>query len=182
MNKNRFIALLRGINVGGNNIIKMADLKKSFETMGFSDVQTYIASGNVLFSADSDDKAQLELLIEAALSKAFKYASRVVVVSAKEMAQVVAQAPKGFGASPDEYRCDVLFVKAPTTTAEVLAQVSLKPGVDEVYAGEHAVYFQRLDSRASQSHINKIVQRPVYQSITIRNWNTTIKLLSLASV
>ncbi len=69
--------MLRGINVGGNNIIKMADLKACFERMGFSNVSTYIQSGNVIFESTKKDAARLEKKIETSLSEAFRYDSRV---------------------------------------------------------------------------------------------------------
>lgn len=181
MAKNRQVALLRGINVGGNNIIRMADLRAGFEAMGFTQVETLIQSGNVVFSSKPASKARLTAAIEQALSNAFGYVSRVVVVSAQELALVVAQAPEGFGKQPDRYRYDVLFVKEPLTPTEALMQVPVKPGVDTAYAGTHALYFRRLITRASQSHLNKLVQKPVYQSLTIRNWNTTTKLLQMIS-
>jgi uncharacterized protein (DUF1697 family) len=179
MSNNRYVALLRGINVGGNNLIKMAALKAAFETLGFAEVRTYIQSGNVVFSTRAANKPKLVKAIESALSDAFGYASRVVLVSGKDLELVVSEAPAKFGKQPDKYRYDVLFVKAPLTAAQILEQVSTKPGVDEVTAGKHAIYFQRLVSRATQSHLSKLVQLPVYQSITARNWNTTTKLLSI---
>ena len=181
MGVNRHVALLRGINVGGNNIIKMVDLRASFETLGFIEVETYIQSGNVVFSSNPASKTKLTKLIEKALSDAFGYASSVVLVSAKDLQLVVAQAPAGFGKQPDRYRYDVLFVKEPLTTEEALQQVTTKPGVDDANAGEHALYFRRLISKAAQSHLSKLIQRPVYKSITIRNWNTTTKLLAMVS-
>jgi uncharacterized protein (DUF1697 family) len=177
----RHVALLRGINVGGNNIIKMVDLRARFEALGFTDVVTYIQSGNVVFSSKLANKAKLVETIEEALSGAFSYASRIVLVSAQELAQVVEQAPSGFGKQPDRYRYDVLFVKAPTTPRDVLEQVEAKPGVDTADIGAHAVYFRRLISKATQSRLNRVAALPVYKSITIRNWNTTTKLLAMAS-
>lgn len=177
----RYVALLRGINVGGNNIIKMTDLRASFEAMGFADVQTYIQSGNVVFSSKRASTQRLEEAIEEALSAAFGYASRVVVVSAQELERVVAEAPAGFGKHPDRFRYDVLFVKAPLTPVQALPQVVARPGVDTVAAGKHALYFSRLVSKASQSLLSRLVQRPVYRSLTIRNWNTTTQLLTMVS-
>jgi uncharacterized protein (DUF1697 family) len=177
----RHVALLRGINVGGSNIIKMVDLRASFESMGFTEVATLIQSGNVVFSAERADTTELTRVIEKALSRAFGYASRVVVVSAKELARVVAQAPDGFGTHPKRYRYDVLFVRKPLTTREVFEHVTLKPGVDAAHAGEHALYFRRLANKAAQSYLSKLVQRPVYQGITARNWNTTTRLLQMVS-
>ena len=181
LDPNRHVALLRGINVGGNRLIKMSDLRDSFEAMGFRDVATYIASGNVLFTpAKPAPKAKLCTKIEKVLGDAFG-CSRIVLVTAPELAEAVAQAPKGFGKDPEKYRYDVAFVKPPLTAAEALPEVPLKPGVDEAWAGDHAIYLRRLAAKASSSHISKLVTRPVYQSLTLRNWNTTTKLLALVS-
>ena len=181
MTMGRHVALLRGINVGGSNIIKMVDLRASFEAMGFTEVATYIQSGNVVFSVKPAAKAKLATAIEQMLSDAFGYDSRVVLVSSKELQLVVAQAPAGFGQQPDRYRYDVLFVREPSTTREALQQLTTRPGVDEAHAGKHALYFRRLISKAAQSHLTKLIQLPVYKSITIRNWNTTTKLLAMVS-
>jgi uncharacterized protein (DUF1697 family) len=179
MTDSRYVALLRGINVGGNNLIKMSDLRNSFGKMGLTEVETYIQSGNVVFSSKETDKAKLTALIEKALSDAFGYESRVVVISGGELERVVSQAPKGFGRDSAKYRYDVLFVRDPLTASEALQEVSLTPGVDTAHAGDHALYFRRLVSKASQSKLNKLGQRPAYRNITIRNWNTTIKLLEM---
>lgn len=174
------VALIRGINVGGNNIVKMADLRACFEAMGFTGVATYIQSGNVLFVARQASKAKLAATIENSLGERFGCGSCIVLLSAAELAQVVAQAPRGFGQQPDRYRYDVLFVREPTTAREALAQVPAKPGVDAADAGDHALYFRRLVARANESRLPKLIQQPVYKSLTVRNWNTTMRLLAMA--
>jgi uncharacterized protein (DUF1697 family) len=179
MKDGRYVALLRGINVGGNNLIKMLDLRSSFAKMGFADVETYIQSGNVVFSSKQTDKRKLTAMIEKALSDAFGYESRVVVISGSDLERVVAQAPKGFGGDAALYRYDVLFVREPLTAAEALAEVNPKPGVDTAHAGDHALYFRRLVSKAAQSNLTKMGQRQMYKNITVRNWNTTMKLLGM---
>jgi len=175
----QYLALLRGINVGGNNIIKMADLKACFESMGFAEVVTFIQSGNILFKAAEKDRAKLTTKIENVLSKRFSYKSRIVTVTHKELKKVVDEAPKGFGKDLDKYRCDVIFLKEPLTPKEAMKNVSIKDGVDSAYPGKSVLYFSRLISKASQSHLSKTIKLPVYQNMTIRNWNTTTKLLSL---
>lgn len=177
----RYVALLRGINVGGNNIIKMIALRQAFEEMGFTDVASYIQSGNVVFTGSSSDKVKITKKIEAALSKTFAYESKVVVIVATDLERVVAEAPPKFGAAPARYRYDVLFVKAPLTSREAMEQVTTKPGVDEAFAGKHAIYFRRLIAKATQSHLPKIIGRPVYKHLTIRNWTTTMKLLAMVT-
>jgi uncharacterized protein (DUF1697 family) len=176
---NQYVALLRGINVGGKNLIKMIALKASFEGLGFTDVHTYIQSGNVLFSAAGSGQAKLTKQIEEALSKTFSYESRVVVRSLKQMKEIVRDAPKGFGTDPATYRYDVIFLKEPLTAAKAMKSVSTKEGVDQAFVGKGVLYFSRLSSRASQSNLSRIISMPVYQFMTIRNWNTTTKLLNM---
>jgi uncharacterized protein (DUF1697 family) len=175
----RFVALLRGINVGGNNLIKMTALKASFEALGFADVATYIASGNVLFTAREAGAAKLALHIEAALATTFNYQASLVLRSHKEMQAVVANAPAGFGTKPDKYRYDVIFLKAPLTAAAAMKDLPTRPGVDQASAGRGVLYFSRLASKATQSRLSKVVSMPMYKSMTIRNWNTTVALLRL---
>jgi uncharacterized protein (DUF1697 family) len=175
----QYLALLRGINVGGKNIIKMVDLKACFESLGFSDVLTYIQSGNVLFKSAEKDKARLTTMIEKELSARFYYSTRLVTVTHKELKKTVDTAPRGFGSEPETFRYDVIFLKEPLTPKEAMKSVSTKEGVDAAHTGGNVLYFSRIISRASQSHLTKIISLPVYQSMTIRNWNTTTKLLSL---
>jgi uncharacterized protein (DUF1697 family) len=175
----QYLILLRGINVGGKNIIKMADLKASFEEMGFSNVLTYIQSGNVVVQSDEKDKAALMTKIEQGLSKRFNFQVRVVVISQKELAGIVKSAPEGFGEDDKKFRYDVIFLKEPLTPREAMESVKVRGGVDAAHAGKQALYFSRLISCASQSYLTKIIGMPVYQNMTIRNWNTTTKLLAL---
>lgn len=172
----QYLALLRGINVGGNNIIKMADLRSCFEKMGFDDVRTYIQSGNVLFRSDEKVVSKLEVKLEQQLSKTFDYKSLVVVVTAAQLQEVIKKAPKGFGSEPDKYRYDVIFLKPPLNPAEALKGLSLRSGVDQVYQGKSVLYFSRLISQVSKSYINKVVGTPVYKFMTIRNWRTTCRV------
>jgi uncharacterized protein (DUF1697 family) len=175
----QYLALLRGINVGGNNIIKMADLKSCFENMDYADVSTYIQSGNVLFKSDESDKTRLTNKIEQMLSARFKYSSCIVVVTDAQLKIIVEEAPEGFGQEADKYRYDVLFVKEPLNPGEILKNLRIRDEVDRSFAGQSVLYFARNISRASQSYLTKIITLPEYKSITIRNWNTTTRLLSI---
>lgn len=175
----KYVALLRGINVGGNNVIPMAKLRAAFEEMGFDDVVTYIASGNVVFATKTTPTAKLTTKIAKVLSAAFAYDSTLVVISAKELAAVVREAPARFGKEPTKYRYDVLFVMPPTKAKKVLAEVPTREGVDEKHAGTHALYFRRLVAHATKSQLGRLAGTPLYKRVTIRNWNTTTKLLAL---
>ncbi len=179
MKSTQYLALLRGINVGGKNIIKMADLKAGFEALGFSNVFTYIQSGNVLFQSEEKDKALLTNKIENGLSKRFGSPVPVVVISQKELADIIRTAPDGFGKDEKTFRYNAIFLKEPLTSKEAMKSVSIREGVDTAHAGKQILYFSHLISRASQSHLRKIIGLPMYQNMTIRNWTTTTKLLAL---
>lgn len=173
-----YVALLRGINVGGNGIIRMADLKECFEGAGFQNVSTYIQSGNVLFSSPQQDALKLAGEIEKALEKSFKFQPRTLVVAAPDLKKICQQAPPGFGSQPDKYRSDVIFLFPTLSVKEALAEIKIKPEVDQVFAGQQVLYFSRLIEKATQSRLSRIVSSPIYQHLTIRNWNTTCKLLT----
>lgn len=83
------------------------------------------------------------------------------------------------GSSHKKYRYDVIFLREPLTASQAMKSVTTKQGVDEAFIGPNVFYFSRLTARASQSHLARIVALPVYQDMTIRNWNTTSKILAL---
>ena len=102
-----------------------------------------------------------------------------MLCSHAKLEQVVRRAPKGFGGQPAKFRYDVIFLKEPATAAEALKSVKTKEGVDQAFAGPDVLYFSRLTAKAAQSQLSRIISLPIYQSMTIRNWNTTTKLLAL---
>lgn len=175
----KYVALLRGINVGGNNSIKMPVLKTYFEKAGFKNIQTYIQSGNVIFESTETDFHSLTGKIEKTLSRELGYPMRIVLVSQRQLKQIIKNIPKGFGAKPDQYRYDVIFLIPPMTSAKAIKEMPIKEGVDEMWAGKGVVYFSRLIKKATQSKLSRIVGTPIYKNMSIRNWNTTSKLLSL---
>lgn len=176
---NVYVAFLRAINVGGNNLIKMSALKACFEAQGHGDVSTYIQSGNVLFTAGGANPEALTTQVERALSKTFSYSSRVVLRTRAEMQAIVDNAPKGFGGRPALYRYDVAFLKSPLTADEAVQSMTARPGVDRIIPGDGVVYTSRLIAKASQSQLSRIVGKPAYQNMTIRTWNVVTKLLDL---
>jgi uncharacterized protein (DUF1697 family) len=177
----RYVALLRGINVGGKNIIKMPELRNSFERMGFRNVSTYIQSGNVLFESSVAKPAALSDVIEEAVAREFGCNSLVVVVSQAQLEAVVLKAPPGYGADPARFRYDVVFMKPPLSARQVLPAISLRKGVDEAQESNGVLYFSKLIERATQSLLPKLVSNAAYRSMTIRNWNTTRELCRLLS-
>ena len=96
-----------------------------------------------------------------------------------QMRDVVSKAPSRFGKSPDKYRYDVIFLGASLEASTALETIRRREGVDEASAGPGVIYFSRLISRASQSYLPKLVSMPIYKQMTVRNWNTTTKILAL---
>lgn len=174
----RYVALLRGINVGGRNKVAMADLRAAFTDAGFADVSTYIASGNVLFSSTRPARG-LERDIEAVLEERLGMPLVVVVRSQRQLRAVVERAPAGFLALDGTHHRDVVFLRSPLTEAKAMGVVQLREGVDQAWAGSGVVYFARLSSQLQRSSMSKIVGTPEYKAMTVRSWSTATKLRAL---
>lgn len=173
-----YLVLLRGINVGGNNIIKMADLRGCFEDMGFSKVITYIQSGNVICTSGKSADATASA-IEKGLTKRFGYKNPLFLITKDKLQEAVKGAPKSFGTESKKYRYDVMFLRSNLSAKKALEEIETREGVDSAVAGKGVIYFSRLIAKATSSYMPKVIKLPIYKDMTIRNWNTTTKLLDL---
>lgn len=177
---NTYVLLLRGINVGGKNKVPMASLKKYLEELGFSNVLTYIASGNVILESNkraNDIKAQ----IEETLPKSFELHNdliKVLVLTHSQLQAVTDNKPVGFGDQPEKYHSDAIFLMG-IDAAQAMAVFNPREGVDKVWPGDGVIYSQRLSSERTRSRLSKIMGTPAYKSMTIRTWNTTTRLLKI---
>lgn len=177
----KFIALLRGINVGGNNKVSMPELRKCFEKAGFKDVVTYINSGNVIFETAQTDKAKLVQICEQAIEEQFGFRVVCAVISAAELQDALRQAPKWWG-NDNEIKHNAIFVIAPKTAKDIIEEVGeAKPEYENVEAHEPIIFWSAPIETFSRTRYSKIVGSKAYQSVTIRNANTTKKLLELSS-
>ena len=178
----RYLALLRGVNVGGNNLIGKDDLRRCFEELGFERVRTYIQSGNVLFrapAAGATDTTALTGQVEQGLSERFAYAARAVVLSHADYAAALAAAPPAWGRDPD-CRHNALFTLAGATPGAVLdALPPARPDIDAIAAGPGVVFWSAVKERITRSALMKLPTLPVYRQVTIRNHNTVRKLAAL---
>jgi uncharacterized protein (DUF1697 family) len=175
-----YVVLLRGVNVGGKNKVPMAALRECLEKLGFADVTTYIASGNVILSSDKSAKA-VKPLIENALLKSFTLDSeliKVLILSREQLQAVVDSKPEGFGEEPDKYHSDAIFLMD-IDASEALPVFKPREGVDMVWAGDGVIYSQRLSALRTKSRLSLIMASPLYKSMTIRNWNTVTRLLKM---
>ncbi|WP_059370390.1 DUF1697 domain-containing protein [Treponema endosymbiont of Eucomonympha sp.] len=179
MDKIKYVALLRGINVGGNNIIKMTELKKLFEEMGFSDVITFIQTGNVIFYDIEKDKTKLIKKIENKLFEKLKSNVNIALLTLFEMEEIMNKKPKNFGENNEKYRYNVIFLIEPLMVNEAIKEFNPREGVDSIHEGKKVLYFMILIEKRTKSRISKIVESKIYPKLTIRNWNTTEKLYEL---
>ena len=174
----KYVALLRGINVGGNNIIKMEQLKACFEAGGFQQVMTYIQSGNVIFESEDENREKLTREIEERVSQTFHYTARIVVRSYAQMQKVVSDAPDDWNTRTD-LRCNIAFIKEPVTARDAFQEIAPKEGIDVVTTGDGVLYLSTLLSGLTKSALVKLVSKRIYQDMTIRNYTTTQRLLAL---
>jgi len=175
---NVFVALLRGVNVGGNNMISMSALKKSFEALGFSDVSTYINSGNIIFTTKEKDARKLEQKIEQMLVKEYQLASKVVLRTLPEMEKLVESLPRTW--KPDSgWRYNVIFLRHTIDSEKILEELELKDDIEEVIYCPGALLWSAQISELTRTNMIKLSTRKMYNDMTVRNLNTTRKLCEL---
>jgi uncharacterized protein (DUF1697 family) len=173
-----YVALLRGINVGGKNKVAMKELKVVFEDAGMTDVRTYINSGNVIFSSTIRGRAKLATLLEKAIEKHFRLKIDVVVRDLKGMRAVVKAMPAKWTNDKDQ-KCDVMFLWDDVAQPSVLNEFKIKPELEDVKYASGAVIWRVDRKNVTRSGMMKLVGTPLYKRMTIRNCNTTRKLLEL---
>lgn len=175
----RYIALLRGVNVGGKNRVVMATLKERFEHYGFTNVITYLNSGNVIFSSEKTDVLQLINACEQLIEAEFGLRITVMIVPGKELLEALEQVPDWWNRDK-ESKHNVIFVIAPTTTEEIIASVgTVKAEYEQVAHHERIIFWSAPIKTFSRTRWHKIVGSKLYDSITIRNANTVKKLAEL---
>jgi uncharacterized protein (DUF1697 family) len=175
-----YAVLLRGINVGGKNVIPMAELKALLDQLGFANVATYIASGNVILESKLPPgvvKARIETALRERGGAAGE-AIKVLVLTRDQLQAVIGRKPDGFGDRPDTYHSDVVFL-IDLAADQAISVFSPREGVDTVWPGPGVVYSQRLSAERTKSRLNKIMASPLYKAMTIRNWNTTVRLMRM---
>lgn len=172
----RYVALLRGINVGGKKKVEMARLRATAERLGLAGVRTYINSGNLIFDHDGPAD-ELPGALEHAIAASFDVDTRVLLRDRDAIVDTVA-------ALRDEWvnktiRCDVLFLWDSIDDAAVVEQLPIKPGIDDVTYIPGAVIWRIDRTNQTQSRMSRIVGTDLYQAITMRSCNTVRRLAAL---
>ncbi|WP_318505780.1 DUF1697 domain-containing protein [Bacillus sp. T3] len=176
----KYIAFLRGINVGGKNKISMPELKNVFEQNGFKDVVTYINSGNIIFTCDYKDEKKLKEECEVLITNKFQLTIPVSIIAVNDLIAALNHAPLWWGHDKDS-KHNTIFVIPPTTVEEVIESVGvIKPEYEKVDHYGRVIFWSAPIETFSRTRWSKIVGSSLYDSITIRNSNTVRKLLQLA--
>ena len=176
----KVIALLRGVNVGGKNMIPMPKLKEAFRKAGYSDADTYINSGNILFTSDADEMV-LQAVCRKLIAEAFGLDIAVAVVRGEALVQALAHAPAWWGTG-DDAKHNAIFVIAPASPEEVCALAGeIKPEYEQIAAYGNVIFWTAPIKTFSRTRWSKIVGTQAYQHVTIRNANTAKKLAGLAA-
>lgn len=173
-----YVALLRGINVGGNSKVEMARLKGVFEKIGHVNVSTYINSGNVIFESPDQNGKKLVKKLEGAIEKEFGFNIKVVVKSLKEMEVIFEKLPDSWK-NDTEVKTDVMFLWESVDNKKVLENLIIKPGLDNVVYIKGALLWMVKRKDVTRSGMMRLAGTPLYKQMTIRNCNTFRKLLSL---
>lgn len=174
-----FVSLFRGINVGGNHKVKMADLKALHEALGLRDVLTYIQSGNVVFSSDEADPAQLKRQIEESFAERFGFHSEVIVRTSAELSDIIEKNPFQDQPGKEPNWVLVMFLTAPP---DITAQENLLKsyvGPEEIFFIGKEIYIYYTDGIGRSKLSNSLLEKKLKIIGTGRNLNTIRKLQEL---
>lgn len=173
-----FIALFSGINVGGNRIVKMAELRSFFEDLGFADVATYVQSGNAVFRAKKGDAAALTKQIEAAFEKKWGFHSRIMVRDLGWFERLVSENPYPEVAAEHTKLHAYVLERAPT--ADEVARLAEKCTGPESFEIKGDVLYLHAPDGLGKSVFAGLIPRTLKVPGTARNWRSVLALLEIA--
>jgi uncharacterized protein (DUF1697 family) len=175
-----YVALLRGVNVGGNKMVAMADLRDMLTKLGFEDAKTLLQSGNAVFRCAAKPPAKLEALLEAATTKRFGLTCDYHIRTAAELQDAIDANPLKAEAKEDPSHLLVSFFRQPLDTAKVKAAQAAIAGPEVVRCDGRHLYMFYPDGLGN-SKAGIVVDKALGVRGTARNWNTVLKLARLAA-
>ena len=173
-----YVALLRGINVGGKNKVAMPRLKTTFEQAGMRKVATYINSGNVVFEDNRRKPPRIVTILEEAIAADFGFPIRVLIRDLAAIKKVIKALPETW-TNDASMRCDVMFLWEDFDRKDVLKELTINPDIEDVLYVPGAVIWRVDRPKVSRSRIYKMIGTDLYRAMTIRNCNTVRKLADL---
>ncbi|MCK9208392.1 MAG: DUF1697 domain-containing protein [Salinivirgaceae bacterium] len=169
-----YVALLRGINVGGNNKVEMKKLKTAFELLGFTNVVTYINSGNIIFEDTSKGQDVIVNEIEKAIKKDFQLDIKVLVRNFENI-EIICQKLPATWLKNEMMRTDIMFLWEKFDRPGIMEQIQINP-VDNVKYLPGTVLWNVEGKNYAKSGMLKLMGTELYKNMTIRNVNTVRKL------
>lgn len=180
-NMERYIALLRGINISGKNKVSMAELKQGFEKRNYTEVKTYLNSGNVIFSSDETDISKLTSQIEEMINDQFRLDIPVYVISKEKLEDILLHAPDWWGEESKEIYDNLIFIMPPATFKDVYSEIGEpKDGLEKIKEYKEAVFwsFSRKDYQKT-NWWSKTASANIGSRLTIRTANTVRKIVGM---
>ena len=177
-----FIALLRGINVSGQKIIRMEDLRASFKALGFRNVRTYVQSGNVVFKAAPAPTEALRGEIEAGIRKAVRFEVPVVIRRLRELKGIIARDPFGSEKLRKGETRYVTFLSGKPSHSGLMKLNEVDGGPDHLKVLGAEVYLSCVKGYAKNKYSNTLIEKVLGLTATTRNWVTTCALYDIGRV
>ncbi len=178
-----YVALLRGINVGGNNKVVMSELREQIAAEGFTNVRTYINSGNVLFEAGPDTpREDVAQAIEDVLARHYDFPIRLALLTAQEYLAQLEELPDWWHG--EVARRDALFYTRGLDRSHVRERIeAMELGDEAVYFGEHAVFWGKFDEKSflKTAYHKRLLREDFYRQVTIRSGSTVEKIAAMLS-
>ncbi|WP_417203432.1 DUF1697 domain-containing protein [Acetoanaerobium sticklandii] len=176
-----YVALLRGINVGGNNKVEMSKLKETFNKLGMKEAKTYINSGNVIFNDSANSKQELENTIKKAIFQDFEIDIKVLVRDVGYFEKLLKVLPNSWR-NDSEMKCDVLFLTDDLYENMLKEKIKINPQVDNIIYTRGAVIWAVDKKDVTKSHLVKLVGTDIYKNMTVRNVNTVRKIYGIMKI
>lgn len=175
-----FISMLRAINVGGHNKIKMDALRALYQSLGLKGVQSHLQSGNVIFSSQHSNSSRLAATIEEGIETAFGFRPRIILRTLPELKAAIARNPFTDGKERDPARLLVMFLlEAPSQEAKQLLQ-QLDTAPEELHITGPEVYLYYPAGAGQSKLTGALIEKKLKTLGTARNWNTVTKLVEIA--
>nr|WP_315302031.1 DUF1697 domain-containing protein [Schaalia odontolytica] len=178
-----YVALLRGINVGGNNKVVMSELREQIAAEGFTNVRTYINSGNLLFEAGPDTpREDVAQAIEDVLARHYDFPIRLALLTAQEYLAQLEELPDWWHG--EVARRDALFYTRGLDRSHVRERIeAMELGDEAVYFGEHAVFWGKFDEKSflKTAYHKRLLREDFYRQVTIRSGSTVEKIAAMLS-
>ena len=174
------ISMLRGVNVGGHNLIKMETLRALYESIELRDPQTYVQSGNVIFKTEERNLARLVMRIEVAIERRFGIRTTVIMRTSSEMKGVIARNPFASRRDIDPRKLLVLFLASDPSQEARNNLLQMKADPEELRIGERELYIYYPNGMARPKLSPALMEKTLKIRATGRNWNSVTKLLETA--